>query len=180
MLIGITLMIGSFRKTLDVWIETAIQADVYISSASWRGRGDTAFLDADLVRELGALEGVAAVDRLRGFPAYSGDHRVALVGVELGLPGGEARFPLLQGDAEKVFRRVVTEGAVLVGETLARRLKIWPGDRLPLYVSEGIAEFPIAGVYYDYNTQGGAVVMDLRTMAASYGPGPVNSVALYA
>ena len=78
-----------------------------------------------------------AVDRLRGFSAYSKDHRVALAGVEIGLPDGGVRFPLLAGDPESVFEQVEREGAVLVGETLARRLDVWPGDGLPLTVSGG-------------------------------------------
>ncbi|MCZ6635278.1 MAG: ABC transporter permease [bacterium] len=179
MLIGITLMVGSFRKTLEVWIETSIRADIYLSPASWRGRGDTAFLEDELVSEIGVHPGVVAVDRLRGFPAYSGDHRVALAGVEVGLPDGEARFPLLLGDPASVFRQVEEEGAVLVGETLSRQLDVWPGDVLPLTVSDGEHGFPIAGVYYDYNTQGGTVIMDLKTLETHFGAGPVNSVALY-
>ena len=70
-------------------------------------------------------------------------------------------------------------GGVFVGETLARKADVWVGDTLPLYTPSGVKAFPIAAVYYDYSTDGGAVVMDLRTMTRVFGPGPVNSVALY-
>jgi putative ABC transport system permease protein len=179
MLIGITLMIGSFRQTLEAWVATSIQADIYISPQSWRGKGNEAFLDPDLVAALTDHPGVAAADRLRGFLAYTGEQRIGLAGVEMGLPGGEVRFPLLNGEITAAFRRVREEGAVLVGETLARKVGIWVGDELPVYGPEGELRFPVAGVYYDYSTEGGAAVMDLRTMERHFGARPVNSVALY-
>lgn len=178
MLIGITLMIGSFKKTLEVWIVTSVQADIYIAPTSWRGKGSDGAMDPAVIETATGHPAVRAVDRLRGFRAYSGDHRIGLAGVEMGLPGGESRFPLLDGDPS-AYQSVVTADAVLIGETLARKLDLWAGDRLPLYTASGEQMFTIAGVYYDYSADGGAAVMDLSTMERAFGEGPVNSVALY-
>ena len=179
MLVGITLMIGSFRRTVEVWVNASIRADVYISPASWRGRGTAGILEDDLVEALASHPGVAAVDRLRGFPAWSGDRQIGVAGVDMALPGGEVRFPLLDGHVDEAFRRVREEGAVLVGETLARGVNIWTGDKIAVAGPEGEVRFSVAGVYYDYHTGGGAVVMDLATLEAFIGPGPVNGAALY-
>lgn len=180
MVVGTTLMIGSFRRTLEVWIQTTVQADIYLSAASWRGQGDGGGLEAELVAALGAQPGVRAMDRLRALTAYTpGDQRLALAGVDMGLPSGAARFKLLQGDARAAFEQVHRQGAVLIGETLARKQQLWPGDEVAICVPAGVHRFPIAGVYYDYNAQGGAVIMDLRTLETHWGRGPVNSAALY-
>lgn len=179
MLIGITLMIGSFKKTLEVWIGTSVQADIYIAPTSWRGKGSDGALDPDVVAALISHPDVVAVDRLRGFRAYTGDRRIAVAGVEMGLPGGDSRFPLLSGDRNTAYKQVVENGAVFIGETLARKVDLWAGDQLPIYTSNGEMSLQIAGVYYDYSTDGGAVMMDLGTMTELFGDGPVNSVALY-
>ncbi len=179
MLVGITLMIGSFRRTLEVWIDASIRADVYISPVSWRGRGAEGVLEDELIEALTVHPGVAAVDRLRGFPAWSGDRQIGLAGVDMALPGGETRFPLLDGNADEAYRRVREEGAVFVGETLARAVNRWTGDEVPVSGPEGEIRFPVAAVYYDYHTGGGAVVMDLKTMETFFGPGPVNGAALF-
>lgn len=179
MLVGITLMIGSFRETLTVWIRTTVVADIYVTPSSWRGQGDEAFLEDDLIQAIRNFEGVRAIDQLRGFLVYSNDQRLALAGVDIGVPGGASRFTLLDGDFETAFDQVHEEGWVLIGETLARKQNLWVGDSVPIYVKDGIHEFPIAGVYYDYNAQGGAVVLDLKTVEAYWGPGEINSVALY-
>jgi putative ABC transport system permease protein len=104
---------------------------------------------------------------------------VGIAGVEMRLEAGAARFPLLSGDAQTAYRQVLEHGAVFIGETLARHIDRWAGDVLPLYTAEGVSAFPIAAVYYDYSTEGGMVVMDLGTMTEKFGPGPINSVALY-
>lgn len=179
MLVGITLMIGSFRETLNVWIQTTVVADVYVTPSSWRGQGDEAFLEDDLIEAMRTFDGVRAMDRLRGFLVFSNDQRLALAGIDIGIPGGASRFTLLDGDAEKAFEAVHQEGAVLIGETLARKQNLWVGDSVPIYVMDGVHHFPIAGVYYDYNAQGGAVILDLKTVEKFWGPGPINSVALY-
>ena len=180
MLVGITILVGSFRDTLEVWITNTVQADVYLSPASWRGRGEEAFLDSALVTSLGQQPGIQALDRLRGFIAYTaGDHRITLAGIDMGLPGGQARFKLLQGDAKKVHTLVNEQSGVLVGETLARKQDLWAGDEVSIFTEKGLHSFPIAGVYYDYNAQGGAVFMDLTTMEAYWGKSDVNSVAIY-
>jgi putative ABC transport system permease protein len=179
MLIGITLMIGSFKKTLEVWIVTSVQADIYIAPTSWRGKGSGGSLDSEVIETITGHPSVRAVDRLRGFRAYTGDHRIGLAGVEMGLPGGESRFPLLDGDAIEAYQAVTHSDAVFVGETLARKVDRWAGDELLIHTTTGERPFKIAGVYYDYSADGGAAVMDLAVMERAFGQGSVNSIALY-
>ena len=180
MLVGISIMVDSFRDTLEVWIQTTVQADIYVSPAAWRGPGEEGYLDRDLARQLAAWPGVLAVDRLRSFAAYTEqDERLMLVGVDVGLPVASQRFSLLLGDPATAFQRVHEEGFVLVGETLARRKNLWVGDEVRLYTPAGIRAFPIAGVYYDYDARGGGVLMDLRTLSAHWQDDALNGIALY-
>ncbi len=179
MLIGITLMIGSFRRTVEVWVNTTVRADVYITTESWARAGSAATLDEPLVARLAGAPGVAFVDRLRKFSAYAGDRRIAVAGVDMTLPGRERRFTLVDGDPAETLRRVRDDGAVLVSEPLARKARLAVGDHLSIAGPRGDLAFRIGGVYYDYSTEGGAVVMDLRTMNARYGTDAIQSLALY-
>jgi putative ABC transport system permease protein len=180
MLVGITVMIESFRRTLEVWVRTTVQADVYVTTRSWgRGGGGAATLDDRLVAALAAHPGVRFVDRLRKLVAQAGDRRIAVSGVDMALPGREERFALLAGDPATAVRRAREEGAVLVSEPLARKTGLGVGQSVALGGPHGELRFPIAGIYYDYSTEGGAVVMDLATMGDRFGPGAVQSLALY-
>lgn len=185
MLIGITLMIGSFRQTLNVWIGASIQADVYIAPASWRGTGSDGGLEPHVMAALTGHPAVQAVDRLRRFHGYTGDgqtatvRRITISGVDMGLRQGLSRFPLLPGAPANPYEAVRERHGLFVGETLARKAGVWAGDALPIHTPTGVRNFPVVAVYYDYSAGDGAVAMDLRTLAQAFGPGPVSSTALY-
>ena len=179
MLVGVTLMIGSFRQTLSVSIGTSIRADVYISPASWRGTGRDGGLEPDVMAILTGHPAVRAVDHLRRFHGYTGDRRIIISGVAMNLPEGHGRFPLMPGALPEPYRAARERDGVFLGETLARRAGIWVGDTLPLHTPDGVQRFPVVAVYADYSTGDGAIVMDLRTMERAFGAGPVNSTALY-
>jgi putative ABC transport system permease protein len=179
MLVGITLMIGSFRRTVEVWVQTTIRADVYVTTPSWARAGSEATLDPAVVAALRGHPGVAFVDRLRRLSAYVGGRRIAVAGIDMTLPRREERFAFVGGDAAEAVRRVREEGAILVSEPLARKAGLGRGDRVAIAGPDGALTFPIAGVYYDYSTEAGAVVMDLATLDARFGPGGIHSLALY-
>ncbi len=177
MLLGITLMIGSFRKTVEVWVQTTVQADIYLTTPSWRAEPE-ATLDAELVSALAGHPGVVSVDRLRRLLVSIENKRISLVGVDMDLSGGQSRFPLLKGDRMQVLRNV-QQGGVLISEPLARKSELDVGDLLQVYAGPGKLEFPIAGIYYDYTSELGSAAMDLAVMGEIFGPGPINSLSLY-
>ena len=90
-LIGITLMIGSFRRTVSIWSASSIRADVYITTELWRRGRSAAAIDDDLVAVIASQPGVRAVDRLRQLLTTVENRRLPVAGVKTGLPGEEAR-----------------------------------------------------------------------------------------
>ena len=65
MLISISIMILSFRKTVDLWVEQSINGDVFIFPGSYSLTGYSALLPIEVSRELPSLPGVKAVDPFR-------------------------------------------------------------------------------------------------------------------
>jgi len=170
-------MVGSFRKTVEVWVQTTVQADIYLTTPSWRAEAE-ATLDPELVSALAAHPGVVSVDRLRRLLVSIENKRLSLVGVDMALSGGQSRFPLLKGDRMEVLREV-RQGGVLISEPLARKAELDVGDLLQVYAGEGKLEFPVAGIYYDYTSELGSAAMDLAVMDKTFGAGPINSLSLY-
>ena len=179
MLMGITLMVGSFRRTVEVWVGVTVKADIYVSTPSFRGRGNQATLDDHLVSSISNLPGIGAVDRLRKLEVYSGDREIYLAGVDMSLVGGEGRFPLLHGDPLQAWPLLRQGKAVLIGETLAHKANLGVGDRLAVSTPGGEVRFPIVGVYYDYSPGKGLAVVDFEALGQHLGPGPAHSLALY-
>jgi len=179
MLVGITIMIGSFRATLETWIHSTVRADVYVTSSTYqRGRG-AAVLEDSLLAQLKNHPGVAQVDTLRQRFTLVQGRRISVVGVDMSLPGREERFQLLQGDPRQAAARTMNGMAVLVGEPLARKEKLGVGDMLVVHGTDGPREMEIAGIYADYGSEHGSLATHAATFTLLFGAGPVNSVALY-
>jgi len=183
MLVGITLLVGSFRATLVSWLDVTIQADVYVSTESWVRSGNEAFLDRALLDELAGLTPVAALEQQRRMRVRtrSGGHRIWFNGIEVaGLPGRELarRLPLQTGNAADVARGL-DQGAVLIGEPLARKAGLAIGDTLWLSGPSGAVGLSVAGVAYDYTSEGGTAFVTMSTMNRTFGPGPTNNAALF-
>lgn len=183
MLVGTTVMVGSFRDTFRSWLDTTLQADVYLSAATWTGATDQGGVDGALLGRLRGLPGVAAVGRLRGFHGYADDLPVALRGIDFrpdsatGLPHRD-RFLFMEGDPEAVAAEAAA-GAVAISEPLARRAGVRQGDSISVRTSSGAVRAAVAGVYYQYGSDRGAVSMDWATMDAWFGPGEPHALAVY-
>jgi putative ABC transport system permease protein len=179
MLVGITVMVGSFRETVVRWLGATLRADVYVTTPSWSRARSGAVLGPEVLEGLRREPGVRAVDRLRQLTAEAAGRRVTVSGIDAGLPEGRGRVELIGGGEAEALRRLRDEGAALVSEPLARKAGIGQGDVLALQGPSGPFQLPVAGVYRDYGAERGAVLMDLATLAARFGPGPDSNAALY-
>ncbi|MFT5316724.1 MAG: putative ABC transport system permease protein, partial [Candidatus Krumholzibacteriia bacterium] len=183
MLVGITLLVGSFRETLITWLDTSVQADVYITSESWVRSGSEAFLESGLIGELAATAGVEAWEEQRRLRVGTSDgqHLIWLNGVRSHSEFGSTvahRLPLLEGEIDTI-ESGLNAGQVVIGEPLARKAVLAVGDTLRLAGPFGQVALAIAGVAYDYTSEGGTAFMTMATMDQFFGKGPTNNVALY-
>lgn len=181
MLVGITLLIGSFRATLDTWIERSLVADIYVTGAGWeRDRGRTSLSD-EVVDDLAGFTEVRGVDRQRRLEARTvGGHPVRLMAIDRRGSLDEhwsVRAPLLSGDLATLPARL-ERGEVVVSEPLARRQGLAVGDTLSLATPAGPARRAVAAVVYDYASENGVVFMTWPTLAGMFGEGGAAAVAL--
>jgi len=178
LLVGITLLVESFRDTLVNWVSRSLRADVYVTTLTGARSNAWSSLNADVVDGLARRPDVARVDPLRRLFLQAGGRRVAVVGANLSRPTDEARFMLLSGEEEPAIRSALRENGVFVGEPFARNVQRGVGDRVEIEGPQGRVQLPVSGIYYDY-TEGGSITMDIGLMGKKFGQGPPTSVALY-
>ena len=175
LLVGITLLVESFRETLVRWVNRSLTADVFVTATVGARPGPEATLSPRLVERLAGRPDVEDVAPLRRLVLRVEGRRLAVVGVDLGRPAARRRLALLSsGDA---VGRAVRDRGVLIGEPLSRGASVTVGDTVEIEGPEGPVRLPVSGVYRDY-TQGGSVTMDLGLMAETLGSGSLTSVAL--
>jgi putative ABC transport system permease protein len=176
--IGVGIMIASFREAVVRWLEGTLRADIYVSPPSLVGSRPDATLDAALVQRLATTPGVAAAGTARGsaVPSPRGPVQVVAIGMAAGRPPG---FVFKRGRPEAVWP-AVERGAVVVSEPFAYRHRVGVGDSVRLRTQEGNRLFPIAGIFYDYGSSAGVVMMSRATYERHWADRGVSSLALYA
>lgn len=179
MLLGITILIASFRQTLETWVETSIRADIYVTTASWARAGSEATLADDVVARLAARPEVRAIETLRQIDVYTGDRRIQLGGLSMALSDEEYGLPLRSGNSATALARLRAGDGALVSEPLSRKAKLAVGDTLRLRAPRGEVAFEIVGVSYDYSSEAGAALISLPALDRHFGPAPVNNAALF-
>ena len=162
MLISISIMILSFRQTVVVWTEQIIAADLYISPAV-RLTGQRGDLPAELVESLPQLHGFLAMERLSETPILIGEVPALLDVTDLEVKEKFSRIMYRYGSSSEILRLSREQGQVSISEVLSNRLSLMEGDELELPTPAGVKRFVIAGVFYDYRTEGGMVMMDRST-----------------
>jgi putative ABC transport system permease protein len=157
--IGVSVMIASFRATVDNWLGLTLMADVYVSAPAPGGARSSAALTEDIPALVAGVPGVAAIETVRIVHVASPLGEVQLVVTDATRARSAALYRFSEGDPQATWQRV-REGAVLVSEPFAFRHRLPArGGAVTLQTDRGPAVFPVAGVYYDYATEQGLVLM---------------------
>ncbi|MCH6556969.1 MAG: ABC transporter permease [Nitrospirae bacterium] len=182
-MVGVGIMIQSFRLTVEEWINQTIMADLVITPRSWPvgdQRGTLANrIPLSWADAVAAIPGVAAVDTYRQLTIEVQGQPVSLVARDLRVHATWSRYLFTAGDSETTLNRTVDEQGVIVSEVLARTLGVSPGSSLVLMTPSGEASFPVLGVFYDYATDGGKVVMDGALYRARWDDDTMTVIPVY-
>ncbi len=159
--IGVSLMVSSFRYTVITWLEETLQGDIYISAPSLTSTQSSAPLDPQVIDILEGWTGVKELYTLRSVQVDSPQGMTHIAATSNPLVSAERLFrstsiPTAQIDP------ALQSGAVIISEPYANRTGIaQPGSEVLLYTDKGEKSFPIVGIYYDYSSSQGTVLMSL-------------------
>ena len=179
MLISISIMILSFRRTVDLWVEQSLNGDVFVFPGSYSITGYSALLPLEVSRALPSLPGVKAVDPFRAIETeYQGQPALmAAVDGQVFLSMKVIRFT--RGDPRAILRQFAAGQSILVTESFSLRHGVGAGDRIHLHTPRGEKEFLIAGVFYDYSTDWGLVLMERKLFQSLWNDERIHSAGIY-
>lgn len=177
--VGVGTMIASFRASVEVWLDSTLRADIYVSAPSLRAtRTPAATLEPVLLERMRRVPGVAAVAGARYATLESPEGLVELIALEL--PPEHARSYLFKaGDPQHAWAEFYAGRAVLLTEPYAYRHGLGVGDTLRLRSAHGAVELPVAGVLLDYASEHGLVVMDRTLYQRLFDDPHLSSLRLY-
>ncbi len=176
MTIGVSVMVFSFRQTVESWIDQTLVADMFIAPASNELVGPSSFIPPEAIRFLETNPAVAAVDTFREMDVPMGARTIAVAVIR----GSERRrLRFVRGDEAAIMRRFYNEQCVLVSESFARKHHVADGGDLELITPEGPRPFRVAGTFYDYTRDEGVIYMSERTFLPLWKDTRLNSLAVY-
>ena len=164
--IGVGIMIASFRASVADWLETTLRADLYVATPSLKSTRNPAHLDPRLVARVPTLPGIRHVSHARTVVVETHGRLDDVMALDIPRWFAE-RFTILGGDTQNALDRFFDGRAVLVTEPYAYHRGVRPGDTIELRTDEGPATFTVSGVFRDYATEQGQVVM-IRSLYNRY------------
>jgi putative ABC transport system permease protein len=180
MMVSVAIMVGSFRETVATWMESQLQADLYLRPAGAGAAGRHPVMAPEVADHIEQLPDVRAVDRFRlydisyrGLPALLGAGQTAVF-------ESTARTAFLPGqDRRTILRKLPLGDYCIVSEPFANKHGVEAGDRIRLPLGKEAAEFEVLGVYYDYSNERGYIIVDRATLLR-YLPDPaLSNLAVY-
>jgi putative ABC transport system permease protein len=182
--VGVTVMVASFRLAVVAWLGDTLQADVYISAPSLVAARADAALPPDLGARLARVPGVVEINSNRTITAITPQGPTLLIALDLG-PRARARQRLQArapgvDDGLPLWERLDREDAIVVSEPFAYKRAVQPGGTLTVQTAAGPRAFAILGVFRDYGSDAGSIMMSRRSYDRHFADPAVTAIALYA
>ena len=173
--IGVGVMIGSFRVSLAQWLDATLIADVYLTAPD-SDTGENVFDETrrDAIKALPEVSGIS-LSRFTSLPTVNGELRIRAF-----QPGplGWGLTLLSKAPAESLERLTAAEG-VLISEPYAYRRQFNTGDSLSLLTPTGNKTYRVLGIFRDYISDGGAVLMSLSLYQRDWNDRTISGVGVY-
>jgi putative ABC transport system permease protein len=178
MVVGISTMIFSFRTTVEDWLNRSIQADLVIAPAANLLIGNREMIRPEVERIVASTPHVT-YDSFRELRVQLNGQGVKLASVRLAVTRYIEKITFAQGDSREAFDAAIDHGAVLVSQPFYRRFHLGLGDTISLATPTGRRDFKIAGVYIDYTTEGGVILVDWQTYRKYWQDDAINGIGIY-
>ena len=258
MLIAVTVMIGSFRQTVNEWVSRAISGDIFFGPAVFSTAAYDQYLPPEVLPELRRDPDVADIYLYRCVRIPFKDRYILVIGGSFDVLARHGGLWFRQGDTAEIMERVgqrgqgagvrgqgpesrgqgpgvrgqggtsfadspgpekpnpprpplekggekstpvwgrgpgtespplekgdlggfetPTTGQVVISEPLAETFRLKEGGTITLPTPSGPQELAVAGVFYDYRTDGASVWMDISQFRRFWRDTHLNAVRLY-
>ncbi len=183
MMASVGIMVGSFRETVALWLDVQLRADLYLRAAAPAGAGINPPLPAGIGAILSGIPGIAAVDLFHALDLHYHGERATLGAGNLDVIRRYGRLRFLRGENRDAILRSLADGSgpdrAIVSEPFANQHHIRAGERLTIPIGAHVVTLTVAGIYYEYSSSQGYVVVDNATLQR-YLPGqPATNAAVY-
>ncbi len=172
MMVAVGVMVGSFRETVQVWLDEQLRADLYMRAQGPATAGINPPMPAAVERIAEQTRGVAEVDVLRAFQFHYEGTRATFAAANMNILRRRRSLRFLAGG-------LPDSDHVIVTEPFADKHHVHVGDVLQIPLGTRTAALPVSGIYYDYSSDRGTVLTDRSTLLKYLPNQPITNMAIY-
>ena len=200
MLIAVAVMIGSFRQTVNAWVSRSISGDIFFGPAVFSTSAYDHYLPPEVLADLRGDPEIADIYLYRCVRIPFRDRYILVIGGSFEVLARHGGLWFRKGRGEEIMRDVggggqgpvaqasppveapgppPTSPKVVISEPLAETFGYGEGDLMVLPTPVGPQQLSVAGVFYDYRTDGPSVWMDINLFRRFWQDTHLNAVRLY-
>lgn len=176
--IAVGVMVASFRVTVADWLTTTIRADVFVSAPTITSNRLITPLPDGVDDVVTRLPGVERVRRYRSIMLSTTSTPVLQISLDV-TPADQETFLWAAGDPVVIWPAFYRD-AIIISEPLALRRNLHVGDTFTIQTDRGDVAMPIAGIFYDYGTELGVIMMPIERYRAYFNDPHLSSLGVYA
>uniref|UniRef100_UPI0035AE0046 FtsX-like permease family protein n=1 Tax=Promineifilum sp. TaxID=2664178 RepID=UPI0035AE0046 len=181
-IVGVSIMVGSFRGTVVQWLDQTLQADIFISPPTVTANRVSGALDPELVAAVREWPGVARAVTSHtvqiDVPAFG--RLVQLVAVDGDVSRGNRPYAWVREGLDNPWPRMEAGEGIIISEALVLKEALpIPPEPVTLLTAEGPRDFPVLAVFYDYSSDQGSIFLSDDQYRALWGDPSISAVGLF-
>jgi len=176
--VGVGTMISGFRSTVINWLETRLNADIFISAPNLISRRNDAVLPEELLLKIKSIDEVADINFYRELELMQEGKKYHIIASGLN-KRSYAGFQFKEGNPDEAWKKF-ENGELFLSEPFAYRYDLNVGSILQLKTDNGMRDFKIAGIYYDYASDQGLVTMNYDFFRKHWNSEGLSGISVFA
>lgn len=163
-IVGVSIMVGSFRGTVISWLDQTLQADIYVSPPTTTANRVIGKLDPAVVEALQTWPGIkhAVSYNDAEVKVVDFDKQVKLISADGDVSQGKRPYAWIRPDlgADPWVGLDAGKGVIISEALILRENLEQPPETITLETPSGQRSFPVLAVFYDYSSDRGTVILD--------------------
>jgi len=171
--------VTSVRESLLLWVDRMVTADLVVHSGAKTAGPLNVPLREEFGARLEAVPGVAVVDFYRLIRSNYEGRPVLIESFSARRSAPVRTLPTIGGDGGDALRKMAAGEGVIVSESFRDKFGKRTGDMIRLPTPSGTAPFKIIGIYVDYSSDSGSVLIEREVYKKFWGDDLVDAFDLW-
>ncbi|MEO1402077.1 MAG: FtsX-like permease family protein [Cyanobacteria bacterium J06635_1] len=173
-IVGVSVMVGSFRTTVVQWLDQTLQADIYVTPPSTTANRVFGSVDPMVVSEAytwpeidhivtynDADVDVIAFNDATDTSEIPINRQAKIISADGDVSNGKRPYAWVRDNVKDPWPQLDAGEGVIISEALMLRAGVSdPPETVTLQSPQGPRSFPVVAVFYDYSSDRGTILLD--------------------